>query len=295
MGAHKTASTFLQSCLRDDEAAIADSGVSVVQRAQIKDGPLGEALRLLHKGRQPDVALSRLAVTALQGLLDTPNHRVLVTSEDVLGRLNGFYAHAGPVAEFLARALPGLRVRFLLYTRNQADYLESAYLQHIHAGKSMEFASFLEKFDLSSLSWSSILDRLAAVVGAEAVMAVPYESIKRLGSVGFYREFLGFCGLEAFAAQARAALPEKSRSANRSYSAVAVEIAKAANAMLGDEDKRILRRFLQENFSTATHPRAVLFEAGRRAVLMADQRADNERLFEVWLSAYPEEARYYLS
>lgn len=295
VGAHKTASTFLQSCLRADDAAIADSGVTVVQRARIKDGPLGEALRLLHKGRQPDSALSNLAASTLHELLDTQGRRVLITSEDILGRLSGFYASTGPVAEFLVRALPGLRVRFLLYTRNQADYLESAYVQYIHAGKSLEFSRFLEKFDLARLSWVSILDRLAAVVGADAVKAVPYESIRRLGSPGFYREFLSCCGLEALAAKVGEVLPENSRSANRSYSAVAVEIAKAANAMLGEEDKRILRRFLQENFSTATHSRAILFEPEQRACLMAAQRADNQLLFDGWLSAYPEEAGFYRS
>jgi hypothetical protein len=48
---------------------------------------------------------------------------------------------------------------------------------------------------------------------------------------------------------------------------------------LNPKEKKIVRRFLQEHFSTATHPRAVLFNPEQRAEIFETYRESNRALF----------------
>ena len=108
----------------------------------------------------------------------------------------------------------------------------------------------------------------------------PFETIRTLGGAAFFREYLALCGLRNSEAFAVAEEEVDSRGANRSYSGLAMRIARKVNPLLDNErDRKALRKFLQEKFSTATHPRAELLTPETRAAITARYAASNRELF----------------
>lgn len=59
-----------------------------------------------------------------------------------------------------------------------------------------------------------------------------------------------------------------------------MRIARQVNPMLNDQERKLLRRFLQENFSTASHPRAELLTPEARQELFDRYAPSNRELFE---------------
>lgn len=295
IGAHKTASSFVQTLLKGHSRDLGDVGYSVVHRSHLLTSPLQDALIAIGKGQAPSAKLQVAAAESLHGMLSKRKPHVLFTSEDLLHRIRdlGFFAHAGKAIAFLRQLAGPIPIRVVLYTRSQPDYVESVYMQFMHLGRNFSFEEFRQRMAGSDYSWTRVLNEIAAVIGAENVTAVPYESIKRVGSEGFYRHFLQTWGVphpEAFAVPAAA---ESSRGANRSYSADALKIARFVGPMIDEEQRNELRKFLQENFSTATHAKAVLFTPEERRALLDDLAQDNAALFDTWLKDWPEERKFY--
>lgn len=296
IGAHKTASSFLQTLLKGHSVELAQRGVGVVHRSHLLASPLQEALIAIGKGQAVKPPLMLAAAQSLRGMLARRKPHVLFSSEDLLHRIRdlGFFANAGKALEFVKSLAGPIPVRVVLYTRSQADYIESVYMQFMHLGRDFTFEEFIERLDGNDYSWKRVLDEMAAVVGPENVTAVPYEAIKRLGSAEFYRRFLEACGVPDAGSLQVPAAAESSRGANRSYSADALKIAKFVGPMIDDSQRAELRKFLQENFSTATHAKVELFTPEGRANLLESCAQDNRALFETWLKDWPEERRFYV-
>jgi hypothetical protein len=280
IGAHKTASSFLASNLRAGEAGLAGQGVGVIFRDTVFKTPFArEVLEVAHGTRAAGEVTGR-ARKSVRALLARFEGDVLVLNEDLVCRLavKDFYQNIAAAVRHVRATLPEEALHFILYVRRQPEYLESVYMQHVHLGRALKFERFLARADAVDLSWLRVVEDLAAAAGPENVTVRPFETI-RAGEDRFLREFLRVCGVpdpESFAADATGG-----RATNRSYSGIAMKIARRTNALLENKkDRRMLRRFLQENFSTATHPRAELLDPEARAALAARYAASNRALFE---------------
>ncbi len=293
VGAHKTASSFLQTVAREQNAALREAGLSVVYRRQIMKSAFHDGIIALIEGREPDRQAGR---ANFENMLTNKRKRVLFTNEDMIHRIadEGFFSKAGPALGYVKELAGSARLRVLLYTRAQPDYIESLFMQFMHLGRTFTFEQYANRQEKVDYSWDRVLDDMAAVVGRENVTAIPYESVRRLGSEKFYQHFLGACGInhpEKFTVPDDS---DRSRGANRSYSGEALKIARAINPLLDKDGKDVLRRFLQENYSTATHPKAELYSAEQRQQMRERYRASNQRLFDEYLTHWPEERSFYL-
>jgi hypothetical protein len=280
IGAHKTASTFLASMLRNCEEGLAQQGLGVVFRDTVFKTPFAlEVLEVAH-GTRPSGEVTKRARKSIRTLLAQFEGDVLILNEDLVCRLGvkDFYQNIASAVRHIHATLPDQALHFILYVRRQPDYLESVYMQHVHLGRPLKFERFMERAGTVDLSWLRVVDDLARAAGAENVIVRPFETIRE-GEDRFLRDFLRVCGVpnpESFSATATAG----GRAANRSYSGLAMKIARRANPLLETKkDRRMLRRFLQENFSTATHPRAELLDAEARTAVVARYAPSNRELF----------------
>jgi hypothetical protein len=73
-----------------------------------------------------------------------------------------------------------------------------------------------------------------------------------------------------------------------------MQMAHRVNPLLNPKEKKLMRRFLQEHFSTATHPRAVLLGEEQRDAMFERYKASNQQVFERWdLGASGEKLGYF--
>ncbi len=295
IGAHKTASSLLQSALRIHVEPLLRDGLQVTHRNQIMESPLDTVLWSI---ASPEQARQPIPPAVVQWIADQAKDAPAnwqMTNEDFFNNPSTpeFFTHIGPRLEFVRRCFPSSSVAVILYTRSQADYVESLYMQHVHVGRTPKFSSFVTRFAESDLSWRRVADEIAAVVGDANTIVAPYESIKRIGDVAFYREFLRRCGISTASSYTFDSALPRSRGANRSYSALALQIATRVNPLLKPDERPLLRRFLQENFSNVTHQRAVLFSPEERADFLARFHVDNMQLFESRMADWAPERTHY--
>ena len=294
VGAHKTASSFLQIMLREHAPELRRSGLTAVHRAEIMKSSFYENIASILDGRGPIDAGK--AKVSLGFLFKNKKKHILFSNEDMLCRIDKseFFPRSKECMKFIREVTGDGTIRTILFTRSQPDYIESIFMQFMHLGRTFGFDEFLKRYRNVDLSWKRVLDDMASVIGQENVTAIPYESIKRIGSQAFFQHFLAKCGVtqpETFEVPEAKSL---SRGANRSYSGEALKIARAINPLLDDADKPKLRKFLQENYSTATHAKAELFTPEQREAMIGEYADSNMEIFETYMPDWQEERRFYV-
>ena len=283
VGLPKAGSSLLQKCLNAERERCAEAGVRVITRGEFDE--LTDRRHLRWRRNGADASGLAHALTGLAELAD--ERRVVISHEDLLGSITSFrtgqmYPWAEQVLTELAGILRPRRMRVLLYVRRQDRFLESVYLQLIRVGESLTFEDFLAGFPgPTSLSWTDLATRLArAAEACDGELVADYFEQINHGARRFCRDFMERAGLPrpttfGFATQR----------VNRGYSEPALVIARAANPVLDGEDRRLLRRFLDENFSNRTHPRPQLLDDGRRHELLAALADDNHAFHERFAGA----------
>lgn len=288
-GAHKTASSFLQSALKENQEQLFDKGLKVVLRKNVINSPFQQALECIKEGRVNDQEKLDAGKDSLIKMLPKKsNIDCLITNEDLFCnlKLQDFYPNLKRQLEFVANSVPkGVTPKFILYIRRQADYIESVYMQYIHLGRSLSFESYLGEGLPKFLSWLDVANTAKEVFGKENVLIKPFETIKTLGAKAFYFDFLKELGdnLENGLSFNEAVATD--RGANRSYSALGMEIAKRINPILESKaDKNNLRSFLQSKFSTATHEKARFLSNEEKSEIFEIYKAGNKELFGNYVS-----------
>jgi hypothetical protein len=283
IGAHKTASSFLQSNLKQhQDRLLAEHALALVTRADLIPSAFGKEIYEVSQDRHPATEISEAAMDSLLSMLPDEECNLLITNEDLICHLDiqDFYQHAELAVRYLAAALSDFDLHVIFYVRKQADYLESIYMQYVHLGRRARFAQFMERAAPVDLSWLRAVEAMQRVLPPGRLHLRTFEQIRELGETGFYRDFLALCGVnevEGFAVDENCA---RGRPANRSYGQLGMQIAQRVNPLLSPKEKKVFRRFLQEHFSTATHPRAVLLDAEQRQAMFDRYRESNQRLFE---------------
>lgn len=284
IGAHKTASSFLQSLLKNNIDALKKRGLKVVSRGEIIESPFYAALNKINKGESKAFELEQ-QVEPYGALISKDEGDVLFTNEDMFStlKLKDFYQNIEESVKFCQKIYPDHDVKLILYVRNQPDYIESKFVQYIHLGRSFSFEDFLEEDFPKHLDWHKAVVNATSVLGKDKVIVKPYESIFELGQDEFFYEFLECVGVND---RKNITVPTdlgQKRGANRSYSGVAIEIAKRVNPLLEKDEKRKLRNFLQTHFSTATHPRGEFFSNDQKKQILGYYLSGNKALFQEFI------------
>jgi hypothetical protein len=260
VGAPKTGTKLIQKTLRANGSRLAENGVDVLLRDAYNSLAEGASVRW-RRGRA-DVDVHVAVGDALRARLEEAP-TVLVSHEDLLGPIASFrqggrlYPDAAQVLRSLiARGRPD-SVTITLSVRSPDRYVESVYLQLVRVGSTMRFDEYLRPIQPHQLSWLDLARRIEAAAGV--VPIVRYFETIHAGARGYVRQFF-----DDLALGISPIFPFRIDQQNRGYSDVAMRIALAANAELSAADRRLLRRFLEENFSNRTHPGPKLLDSRTR-------------------------------
>jgi len=241
-------------------------------------------------------AVSEADLAELRGFVAGPHNRILMTSEDMFKRLplKDFYDNIGLGLTLIQQLLPEHRVHVVLYTRTQPAYVESCYTQLIQMGRSLTFQKFIGKNLPSHLKWKSVCDRITAALGPDRLIVKPFEIIRKLGGTGFFHDFAESVGIPDPQSLPIDEAVQKGRSANRSYSGIAMQMAILAAPVITEPDAKRLRRFLQEFFSNDKYPRPELFTQQQTERMKSLYAEDNAALFAQYMPQYDGAALGYL-
>ena len=298
IGAQKTASSMVRRALKAHLDELNMCGVALINRSAILESSFFKfAKSYPAAGHAPDPNPKQLG--DIRALLDHQHPVTLATSEGMFSSLHAddFFLNIVPGLAMMRRALPEYDIRVILYVRAQKGFLESCYTQFIQLGQTdLTFSQFLGENDVpQDLNWARVCDDIVSVVGRDNLIVRPFEVIRELGSAGFVRDFLQIIGLneaQTAAFDLDAALAE-GRAANRGFSQAAVDVARFTMPMLGPKQKKNMRRFLQENFSTEHYPRPKYFTDEQAARIKTTYKAENARLFDEYIpGALPETYGY---
>ena len=270
VGAHKTGTSLLQKYLRDNPSMLSHLGIDYLGRGDT-NGFVGWGDKLIE---DPGALTERIRRGAAERSI-----RYFVSShENTLGhpfgtenspRRSGLYPAAAPRIDALERALRPFPRKILFYLRSQEGFLESYYLQRIQQGESLTFREWLADVDLDEVSWAPVVDELRDAFGADNVVVGDFAEIEQ-GQADYIRRFL-----RRIDPSLDHEVQYEARR-NRSISAKGLAIALAANPHLTTaSERKLMRKFLQRNFSNARYPRPELFTPTEQAEVRARYEAEN--------------------
>ena len=264
-GAHKTGTTSLQKLMKKNVRRLRWQGIAYFSRNYHTFDDL-EAYRenFLQPIRQlmiDDNLSSSERRTLMQQIKKVAELRrgklpdLLISDEALAGRLAwreaSLYVNVRKRMQILTEAFAPEKIQVIFYVREQASYLESAYVQRIQRGIDLQWEDFISKVDLEALYWSTVISDIADVVGSENVAVRTFETIKA-GFVPFATDFFSIFANPAW-------LKMESIAANESLSEKGVRLARAMSPELTEADWRKCRPFLQENFNSKLYPAARFF------------------------------------
>jgi hypothetical protein len=276
-GAAKTGTTLVQKALDANRAAFEAKRYAVLIRHDF-DSATGGA-HALWRRKGTGTGSVRDSFARLRDGLEHEN--VLLSHEDLFATVQSFrvgpiYGPANDVLRIAQEELRPERTTLLFYVRRQDRFVESAYLQTVRMGSTLTFEEFMEPVTAENLRWDLLVEQMRdALLDGSEIKVKYFESIKTLKPRGFVRGF--------FAASGAGVVPAFSfntQGVNRGYSDAALQLALAGNAVLGNEDLRVFRRFLESRFSNLTHAAPRLLTPEQRSDLLVALAPSNEALHD---------------
>lgn len=168
LGAHKTASTYLQKCLAQSERRLTRAKVKFVGPKRLRP-MLQEAVQ---RGTGPEADRKRDALAWLiDGTEETGCNRLILSDEQFLGSLRDticggdFYQDAQDHLDPLMRALAGRPATVLLAARDYGTFFASAYGQVVRGWRFVPFDDRLRRSLLDyRRGWSDLTADITALM-----------------------------------------------------------------------------------------------------------------------------------
>ena len=291
LGAHKTATTYLQNVLAHNEMALAQRGLL---RLKIRARHLfwhlyrdGDHKAYVRRRRSLGHKIKRFAEAGGHGVFSS---ETMFGTSDLEG-VDCLYPHAMRVMKTLAALTEGMDRKVVFYIRRQDDFIESTFINRIQtlatsihldystllADQSWSsFDAYLDSFDPSCLSWLHLIQRMEAVFGKENLIIHPFETILR-SRTEYARTFLA----PMVETEGLDLAPDVY--ANRSFSAPALKEFLRLAPLQEYGNLKSLRRRLQAEYPNTDYPRPRLLDNQQRQSIMRLHTQSNSKIFSDYI------------
>ena len=199
LGAHKTATTFIQENLAASRKALKQQNCKVVWLG--RDHPkVDDAFRDLRTGESENKKNAKLVERFFARLREIPLD-VFFTSERPIGQLNLLASNGvlyPNIAENMRRLKEGFEGREITVgfaVRNLADFIESSYTFLVGRGATTSFADYLSSIHTDRLSWTPVIEELASTFDEKNLRIWKYEDFKK-SPLASLRKIIEAAGLD---------------------------------------------------------------------------------------------------
>jgi len=202
LGAHKTATTFIQDWLLNNKAVLRQHQIAYIPLDTLRKNFSQKFLELVN-ANPASVELAEAKISQLHTIiktdiealgLDVSEIKLLVLSEENLLGVMGSLTKQGQLypalkikMRWLAAIFAGCDVQTFMAIRNYREFYPSAYAETLRAGHIKPFEEFLVHLDVSGNSWLTVVDTVEAALGPLKLW--PYEDF-RANSVQVLSELL---------------------------------------------------------------------------------------------------------
>lgn len=199
LGAHKTATTFIQQNLDASRAAFEAQGWTVVHFHD-EQPKIHKAFRAMRANKRLKPAV-RVELEGYFGRLKASPSNIMFTCEGMLGsarnfRPAGLYPQRAEAAKLLRSFFAGCEVTVGFALRDFADFLESAYLYLVGMeGHTGDFEDFIGKLEPDNITWLGLVEDLCKVFGEQNVRLWTYEDFRK-DSTASYLKVMQSAGLD---------------------------------------------------------------------------------------------------
>lgn len=257
VGAHKTATTYIQSCLRANQDYLQAQGIRFVdlwERCE-DTSAYRDSLRLAVEGDAVDGEKLREASGRLRALVDErvggdpPDGPLILSFENALGDYDlsrgGIYPRADIALTHIFNAFPDARIKIFFSFRCFDRFLESGYMQRVYSRlETRTFKQYLADVDVDAMHWMSVIRALESVAGTSSLVAWDYDDFFP-GEGKVWSALLGRDDWEAI-------LFEPAARVNPSLSKRGLRYMRRINKFVAPEDAPRFRRFVKRNFGVQT-------------------------------------------
>ncbi len=189
LGVHKTATTYTQTALANNNRILADNGILYWDLQQTRKNITPYFGGLSRKKNERPQAECRVHLNALFDLPEVKTaKRVLISDENILGFIKeiirnggyrGVYKRLKPIRDILNDD-----VKVFITIRNYADFFSSVYCELITTKPFIPFEQVRNNPKILKFSWVSVYKDLVRVFGKENVVVFEHEAmVSNLGLV----------------------------------------------------------------------------------------------------------------
>lgn len=278
LGAHKTASTYLQRRMQTHEDVLAEHGVFYRGPPDLRVGfPKSVIGRLM----QPN-PLGMAARNAILEGRSVGAQRIVISEENLLGNLmnvpTGFYRRPGRILRPAVSELRGADVTVLLSVRAYSTFYPSLYGQMLRARVSTRFRDLKQKFLQQRRGWPAMVADLMAKMPKEASLRLwKYEDFGEIRRT-LYAELAGEAAAQKIKSVQHHNLPGPSTRAIQEIDKKLV----AGERLEPSEVEAIYRSFSKREGHAAFDP----WEDQERTLLDERYKRDLEELYARWPGAF---------
>lgn len=235
IGAHKTASTYIQNFLAKHKDQLASASL-----CYDPDGPeiALNIKSIINKEKSVETLRSELR-NKYNGI--NADH-FLVSAEGFFGSESKGYFNIDKISGILRQITKDFHTTIIAFVRKQNTFIESLYHQQIKQGQVDTFDEYIQRIDIYAYKWNSLLKHYANNFGIENMYIFSYEDLL-YNNKKTMESFFRVIGLDVTVQL------ENYPIANPSLSKKGLEIARRCNSILTDNEKEKLRYFLQKNFA----------------------------------------------
>ncbi len=259
IGTHKTGTTTIQHALRSAAGGNLGDWIYIGAPPTAKD---------FMRTDQYDKKLVKNFKAEIQRKMPNgePENPVVLSSEALSGMPTSGYQNSNVVYSMLRDATDRYNVKIVIYLRRQDSFVESMYTQKIHEGEAFEFESFLKQYDApDALDYYRMIADLIEFFGDQNLVVRSYHEASEKGLISDFGKIIVSKLLQCTSQGDK----------NPSYSRDALEIAKICNASLDGEQKRRLRRTLQETMAKERSESFAYFTDEDRVKFLEKYEASN--------------------
>jgi len=168
IGTHKTGTTAIQKYLKTHVKPLKEEGINYIKFKYRKQNQ-----RLLDSDK---AYKNELKTYLKENVIEGVNN--LISFEGFAGNLFHLYTNYKTVANTLHEISSGFRPQIIVFFRRQDQFIESAFMQSIHQGKSLNFSDFFDKSNLKNLNWLHYSNYYSDLFGQDNIICVPYSPIR---------------------------------------------------------------------------------------------------------------------
>jgi len=264
IGTHKTGTTTIQHALRKASGtASAQEGWECLVYPQ-------SATNLMYAQAYDKAIVKEFTQELSKKLVCNDGlSKLIISHEGLSGQPDNGYMNSKIIATMLRDITSDFNVKIIIYLRRQDEMIESMYTQKIHEGGTLEFSEFVSQLSHGlSYNYSRILDDWASCFGKENLIVRSYHSASQRGLLEDFGE-VSSINIDVHA---------EFRRSNPSYSYDAIQIARIANATLGESSKKILRRALQKTMAKDKQKAHSLYSVEQRKEILDIYMESNQNV-----------------